>query len=212
MVLAVPVDVPVGIFWSEGIMSDTGRIITPERYAQGFTYERYLDITGANREKFQDNDATFQLSAIDSHFFQDTLRRVGPLRVLAIAEDWSPDVHRYLPVMARIAEAAGIELRVFQRDKNPDIMNLYLNQGKFMSIPVFAFFDRDFACLCHWIERPAVASRFVESLNTELTPRNLSTEELRAERRKRSATFICEWQRETLGELKQLMCRIGEKV
>lgn len=192
-------------------MSEVSKVITPERYAQGFTYERYLDITGANREKFQANDATFQLSAIDSHFFQDTLRRVGSVRVLAIAEDWSPDVHRYLPVMARIAEAAGMELRVFQRDKNPDIMNLYLNQGKFMSIPVFAFFDRDFVCLCHWIERPAAASRFVESVNAELAPRNLSVEELRAERRKRSAPFVGEWQRETLGELRQLVCMIGEK-
>ena len=56
--------------------------------------------------------------------------------------------------MAAIAQASGMDMRVFPRDKNLDIMNLYLNQGKFMSIPVFAFFDRNLNPLCHWIERP----------------------------------------------------------
>lgn len=192
-------------------MTSVEKVITPKRYAQGFTYESYLAQMGTNRERFQESDAAFQLSSADVHFFQDIGRRLGPLKVLAIAEDWSPDVHRYLPVMTKIAQAGGMELRIFPRDKNHDIMNLYLNQGKFMSIPVFAFLGKDLQPLGHWIERPAVAARFVEQVNAELAPQNLSVEALRAERRRRSAPFIDGWRQEALRELKELLSQIAMK-
>jgi len=51
-----------------------------------------------------------------------------------------------------------MELRVFPRDANMDIMDQYLNQGKFASIPTFVFFDRDWRELGQWIERPAAAT------------------------------------------------------
>ena len=40
-------------------------------------------------------------------------------------------------------------------DQNKDLMQRYLNQGKFESIPVFAFFDDQFNELGVFTERPA---------------------------------------------------------
>ena len=48
-----------------------------------------------------------------------------------------------------------LNVRIFYRDQNLDLMERWLNQGKFQSIPVFAFFDERFRELGHWIERPA---------------------------------------------------------
>ena len=138
------------------------------------------------------------------------MHHLGHINVLAIVEDWCPDVHRGLPIIASIAQASGMDLRIFPRDQNLDIMDLYLNQGKFMSIPVFAFFDRDLNPLCHWIERPKVATRFMNEIATELAKKKLNEEEIRQERRKLSQPLIDNWRQETVKELKDLFTRYNQ--
>jgi hypothetical protein len=77
-------------------------------------------------------------------------------KLLVIAEDWCGDVIANLPVLGVLAREAGtLDLRIFLRDQNKDLMQRYLNQGKFESIPVFAFFDDQFNELGVFIERPA---------------------------------------------------------
>jgi thiol-disulfide isomerase/thioredoxin len=186
-------------------MLETVKVITEQRYSQGFTCESYLNQLGDTRQRFAEHIAAFKLSASDAQFFKAAVQRLGGLKALAIVEDWCPDVHRGLPVLDAIAKASGMELRVFPRDKNPDIMNLYLKQGKFMSIPVFAFFDKDLKPLGHWIERPEAATRFMEEVAAELSKKKLTEEEMRQERRKRSAGLGEDWRQETVKELKQLL-------
>ena len=58
----------------------------------------------------------------------------------------------------RIAEVAGMELRVFLRDQNLDIMEEFVsNNGKSRAIPVFVFYTKDLEYLTHWTERSASA-------------------------------------------------------
>lgn len=189
-------------------MAERRSVVTPERFAQGLTYTEYIAQIKNNREHFERNYREFELSAEDQEFFARVNQSKGPLKVVALAEDWCPDVYRGLPIMARIAEAAGMELRVFPRDQNRDIMNEYLNQGVFMSIPVFAFFDQNFIPLCHWVERPAVATDFITHLREELERTDLSEEEKRAERMRRQATVWDTWRRETVRELRSLLASI----
>jgi hypothetical protein len=40
----------------------------------------------------------------------------GPAKVLVIAEEWSSDCRRDVPMLARLAEAGGLELKIFRRD------------------------------------------------------------------------------------------------
>jgi hypothetical protein len=186
----------------------TATVITAQRYSQGFTYEAYLNQLGDTRQRFAEHGAAFRLGPTDAQFFKDIVPRFGHIKVVAIVEDWCPDVHRGLPIMAGIARASGMDMRVFPRDKNLDIMNLYLKQGKFMSIPVFAFFDQNLNPLCHWIERPKVATRFMEKIAAELAKEKLGEEELRQERRKRSQLMADSWRQETVKELRELFTNI----
>ena len=113
-------------------------VVTAERFAAGLTYQEYRERIQRNQAKFDYNYDETRLADDDARAFRELASRPdGPARVLALAEDWCPDVFRGLPVMARIAEAAGMELRVFSRDQNIDIMNEFLHQGKHQSIPVF---------------------------------------------------------------------------
>jgi len=63
-----------------------------------------------------------------------------------------------LPTAVRIAELTGLELRIFLRDENPDIMDEFLsNDGKSRAIPVFVFYTADLGYITHFTERSATA-------------------------------------------------------
>src|SRR4030095_10065175 len=64
----------------------------------------------------------------------------------------------------------NIEMRIFLRDKNKELMDQYLNQGMYRSIPVFAFFDENMKEVARFIERPAVQTEEIEKKMLE-TPR-----------------------------------------
>ena len=93
-----------------------------------------------------------------------------------ISEDWSSDCRRDLPWLARLAEAGGLELRIFNRDgrkilgtrrpdpsaapdSNHDIMREFLNAkngGEWASVPVAVIYTKDFKELHRYIEYPAI--------------------------------------------------------
>jgi hypothetical protein len=97
----------------------------------------------------------------------------GPARVLALSEEWSSDCRRDIPIVARLADTAGLELRIFTRDgqtvgrapfpqpdsPNADLMADFLNRRDgetFQSIPILAFYSKDFELLYRYTEFPAV--------------------------------------------------------
>ncbi|MCC7371620.1 MAG: thioredoxin family protein [Chloroflexi bacterium] len=86
-----------------------------------------------------------------------------PVNVLMLAEDWCGDVIANTPIIGRLAsEVDTLNLRVFLRDQNTDIMDAYLNQGKYKSIPTVVFFDEGFNELGRWVERPASVTKLRE--------------------------------------------------
>ncbi len=135
-------------------------VVTPERFESGLTWQQYFaDKVVRNREKFQYNYDETHIGDDDAQALKALAALTnGPAKVLVLGEDWCPDVFRGLPVIVRIAEAAGIELRVFPRDDNLDIMKEFLNQGEHQSIPTVVFYTRDHRYIAHWIERPAKAN------------------------------------------------------
>lgn len=125
--------------------------MTADRFAQGLTYQGFKDAMTRNRERFEANEARVRVAAEDAAAF----RRAGPLHVMVLAADWCGDVIANLPVLGKLAaETGALNVRVFERDANPDLMDQYLNQGRFRSIPVFAFFDDRWNELGVFIERP----------------------------------------------------------
>jgi hypothetical protein len=134
--------------------------VTAERFNQGMTYEDYRQQMTRNRERFDQTEAAVELNQDDVQAFAALPQ---PLNVLVIAEDWCGDVISNLPVLGKLEAASGGKLivRVFLRDQNLDLIDQYLKEGKYRSIPVFVFFDQDFNELGHMIERPASVTQML---------------------------------------------------
>lgn len=125
-------------------------MVTKERFAEGLTLAQYVERMGANQERFRAALARAAATPPDPRI----LERLGrPRRVLVITEDWCGTSLVYVPIVAGlVAGDTGIDLRVFLRDENPDIMDQYLKRGLYRSIPVFAFFDEEMNELARFIE------------------------------------------------------------
>jgi len=123
------------------------------RWDKGITYDAFKAAMTRNQERFAENEGRVALDPETVRTFKSLPK---PLRVLALAEDWCGDVVANLPILGRLAkEVPTLDVRIFYRDQNLDLMERWLNQGKYQSIPVFVFFDENFRELGHWIERPA---------------------------------------------------------
>jgi hypothetical protein len=140
-------------------MLETATVVTPARFEQGLTYADFLAQAQINRDKFELYYEDSPLSAEDRSFFgRAASLPQGPAKILALAEAWCSDVYRELPTVARIAEATGMNLRIFLRDENPDIMDEFLsNGGKSRAIPVFVFYTKETRYITHFTERSASA-------------------------------------------------------
>jgi hypothetical protein len=169
------------------------RVITAERFAQGMTFDEYVRYIGTpenlareagwwlgpQRQDFSGLLRAWYARVDLTGVQKDAIRYLashpgGPARVLVISEEWSSDCRRDVPMLARLAEAGGLELRIFTRDgakvargaranpqeqPNADIVNAFLNeQGgqTFQSVPVAAFFTTEMRLLHRYIEVPAI--------------------------------------------------------
>jgi hypothetical protein len=140
-------------------MSLATTVVTPARFAQGLSYAGFLEKATTNHDKFDASYQSVPLTDEDISFFRKAAALPhGPKKILVLAEAWCGDVYRELPTAVRIAEASGMELRIFFRDENPDIMDEFLsNGGKSRAIPVFVFYTEDLQYIAQFTERSATA-------------------------------------------------------
>ncbi|MFN8507802.1 MAG: thioredoxin family protein [Dehalococcoidia bacterium] len=179
-------------------------VITLERFATGKTRQQYIESGIRNRDLFEDNYNGLAVNADQKARLQALVAK-GLDHVVVIGEDWCPDVYRGTGVAQRIAEAAGIELRFFERDQNKDMIQEYLKDGQFESIPVFVFYDKNHRELAHFIERPALANEQIHvtrDIIGNVSPEALAaklghepSEEEIAQARAESRARYMEWQK-----------------
>jgi hypothetical protein len=177
-------------------------VVTPERFARGMSFEEYVryagspenlareafggyhadggsfgaprrDQSGVLRERYDRTRLSAQQAAAIRWL---VAQPGGPAKVLVISEDWSSDCRRDVPALARLAEAGGLELRIFDRDgkrilgtrrpdpaaapdANHDLMLEFMNRkdgGEWASVPVAVFYAEDFRELHRYVEYPAI--------------------------------------------------------
>jgi hypothetical protein len=134
------------------------------RFATGLTWKDYLAQMGDTRARTEDNYHKATLTEEERKFFSG-LPQVR--YAMMLAENWCGDVHRNSPLLARIVEAMpSCDLRVFLRDQNLDLTDLFLNNG-YRSIPMIAFFDKDWNEIGHWIERSGAATARMHALRAK---------------------------------------------
>ncbi|MBI4587204.1 MAG: thioredoxin family protein [Candidatus Rokubacteria bacterium] len=165
-------------------------MVTKERFNQGMTFQQYLDQMGTNKEKFLEFLREIKIRPED----REALQRLGKkLKVLVITEDWCGDALYNVPVLAQLVEGnPNVEVRVFLRDQNPDLIDQYLNQGMYRSIPVFAFFDENMNEVARFIERPPKVTEVIEKKMLEV-------------RRALRAEHLEEWRRAVVDEVRSLL-------
>jgi hypothetical protein len=165
-------------------------MVTRERFEQGMTFQQYLDQMGTNKETFAKFLSEIKIRPED----KEALAKLGKkLKVMVITEDWCGDALYNVPVLAKLVEGApNIELRVFLRDKNADLMDQYLNQGMFRSIPVFAFFDENMNEVARLLERPSKITDQLEKKMLEVR-RSMRSENLE------------QWRQDVVGEVRSLL-------
>lgn len=166
-------------------------MVTKERFKQGLTFQQYLDQMGTNKEKFAQFLQEIKIRPED----REALKKLGSktLNVLVITEDWCGDALYNVPVMAKLVEGLpDVEMRLFLRDQNPDLMDQYLNHGIYRSIPVFAFFDENMNEVARFTERPPKVTEVIEKKMLEVR-RALRTEHLE------------EWRQAVVNEVRDLL-------
>jgi hypothetical protein len=140
------------------IMAQLTVPIDAARFAKGLSWKDYMAQMGDTQARTEDNYGKTKLTDEERKFFSGSA--LGKVKyAVMLAENWCGDVHRNSPLLAHICEALpNCELRVFFRDQNLDITDLYLNNG-YRSIPVIVFFDANWNEIGHWIERSGAATQ-----------------------------------------------------
>jgi hypothetical protein len=190
-------------------MTTKESVVTPERFESGMTWPQYLEHIQRNRAKFQYNyDETSVPAEYAARLKALAERPDGPAKVLILGEDWCPDVFRGVGPIIRIAEAAGLEARIFPRDDNLDIMNEFLNRGEHQSIPVAVFYTRDHRHIAHFIERPAKAEAELDEMRKvfEGLDREKDIQEMRRRNDEfQQGTLWASWRDATVAEITELL-------
>ena len=191
-------------------MASETSVVTPERFATGMSgYDAWMEAIEERKEQFESHYDAYEPNADDVAAVKALVEAHG-VKVLTLGEDWCPDVWRGLPVMDKIAQATGMEHRIFFRDQNKDIMSEFLNGGEFESIPTIVFYDGDHNYLDHWIERPAVANEQMQDIRQRVMPDGAPPEgperdEIFRKYRAETDKHAPEWRHATLKEMRALL-------
>lgn len=129
-----------------------------DRYAAAPDYPRFLAAAAANRGLWLAID---KRSTVPAALVERARRATRVRHLLVLAADWCGDAVNTLPFVARLAEALpGVDLKVLDRDENPDIMDRHLT-GASRSIPVVILLDENFVEIGWWGPRPAALQEWV---------------------------------------------------
>ena len=74
-----------------------------------------------------------------------------------------------LPILKRISESLQLEVRVFHRDEDTNLIDQYLTNGTARSIPIFIFMNDQFEQVSVW-GLELVKPKFVTQLRAEKLP------------------------------------------
>ena len=161
----------------------------PELFRQGETISEFLESLKDSRAMFLQHLEESTLNKTQ----QATLARLpDQLNILVIGEEWSGDTLYNLPVLFGMAQQKQWNVRIFRRDRYPDLILQYRKEGIYHSIPVIVVFDENFHEIGRWVERPAAATRVIDEESLKLRRR------LREENKE-------SWRQETIRELLDLL-------
>jgi hypothetical protein len=132
-------------------------------FDSGVTFAHFLDGTKTQHDLWERNAAR----ADSSPSLVDRLKRVSDgLRVLVVSEDWCADSVHTVPYIAGLAAAAGVDLRVVDRNVGEPIMLAHRTRDGRPVTPTVVLLRHN-VDVGAWIERPAPLQRLFFAMATD---------------------------------------------
>lgn len=162
-------------------------MMTLERFRTGQRFDAMVAGATENVELWK---ATRERATVDDAIVDRVQELPGPLYLAVLSEDWCLDSVSTLPYLDELARRAGnVELRIFSRDANPDLMDAHLTNGVSRSIPAVIAYDEHFVERGWWGSRPHALMQLVRTEWAALSKahRNIEQRKWYARDRGRSA-------------------------
>lgn len=110
-------------------------------FQKGLTVDEYINAMTTNKEEMLTIYERFTLEEEDKNKLEAL--KSQKLRAIVLSEDWCGDAMLNNPILLKIAEAAGMEVRFVLRDSNLELMDQYLTNGTSRAIPIFIFINEE---------------------------------------------------------------------
>lgn len=160
-------------------MSDTTFSI--QKYWQtALSFEEYMDVAQRRVEETPSTDLYFQYYELGLHRMERTMKTFKldeelleslkaknfKGKILIISEPWCGDASATVPAVALFFEAAGVEVRIFLRDSDTELINQFLTNGT-QSIPKVLVLDEYLEVKDSWGPRPQYGNELLEKFKAD---------------------------------------------
>jgi hypothetical protein len=132
-------------------------------FERGKSWQQFLASVSAQREMWLKTESRVTVPRDAT----DRARKAGQgLRLLVVSEDWCPDSAYTVPYIARLAESAGIPLRILDRTAGQALMSVHRTRDGRTATPTIVL-SRNGRDVGAWVERPAELQEMFFSMSTK---------------------------------------------
>ncbi|HZH61727.1 MAG TPA: thioredoxin family protein [Metabacillus sp.] len=142
-------------------------------YKNGLTKEVYINGMKVNKSEMLGIYDKFSLN--EKHRSRLAPFKNKGLKAIVLTEDWCGDAMLNNPILLRIAEEIGMEVRFVLRDSNLELMDQYLTNGTSRAIPIFIFLNSDGEEIAVWGPRAPKMQELVMEERSKLPSQEDST-------------------------------------
>lgn len=135
-------------------------------FAKGMSPNEYIRAMQSHKENLESIYNRFNVPIEDEAFLAKL--QAEKLRVIVITEDWCGDAMLNVPILLKIAEKSGLEVKMLLRDQHLELMDQYLTNGTSRAIPIFIFIDQEGNERAVWGPRAATIQRYVDEQRAQL--------------------------------------------
>jgi hypothetical protein len=137
----------------------------PDRFAAEQTFAEFVESATEYKELWT---IGAKRAEVPAGVVEELASLNQPLRFAVLNEDWCLDAVGTVPYVAKLADILpDVDVRIFGRDANPDLMDSHLTNGG-RSIPAVIAYDGEWNEIGWWGPRPAPLQAWVLEVGKHL--------------------------------------------